>query len=362
MKNYFVRITLPLLVTSQMNAAFVEYVSDEVGEASAGAGAPRNLSGLRNTAGSLDDAWMTDATSLQASTSNSFISRIGVTPGTSMTGTSLDFGTTPSGFNLTASISLRDMTTLSGLGVAANSQGTVSGTSGTGSLQDRAIRPSDVYGAGTGGYWNEGAGAGNSRNAVLISFDAPVLGFGAWWGDVESRSDGRGEQAIWRAFDSSGAQIGGDRTFADTTSLNNNSLQFGGLGFYSGVGSMTTGLNPSAAVPPPGITDPTDRETGSTASNGGGVGAGNGTTRWVGFISDTPISQVLMIVGDDDAAHAGGTDPADLDNYGVGTSTATGNSEHLSFIGVTVFAVPEPSSVTLLGLMGLIGLTRRSRS
>jgi len=162
-------------------------------------------------------------------------------------------------------------------------------------MQDHAPKPQTLYTAGKA-YYNESSGSTSSRNALLFTFAQPIRAFGAWLGDVETRTDGNGTTALLRLLDDSGVRIGDDIQIPTSTATADQSLC-------------------GAPV------------------NDSYVGCGNRTTRWIGFVADdaTPVKQMLVIVGDDDSQ----TDGND------------GNTEHLSFIGATVALKNCPTAITL---------------
>ena len=158
------------------------------------------------------------------------------------------------------------------------------------SLQGSAPRPSSLYDSSSQpAFWNEipPSGRNNSRNAVRFTFDTPVASFGAWFGDLETRTDGNASPAYLRLLDSSGKRIGNDIAIEPTT-MNNS-------GAVSAVDQSQCG------------------------SSGSNVGCGNGSTRWIGFVDSLGgrVKQVLVIIGDDDFG----------DDAGL---------EHLSFIGADI--------------------------
>ncbi|MEM9267193.1 MAG: isopeptide-forming domain-containing fimbrial protein, partial [Cyanobacteria bacterium P01_F01_bin.13] len=168
-------------------------------------------------------------------------------------------------------------------------------------LQDNAPRPASLYddgiGAGNGhpAMWNENVGATDGPNGVLFTFSEPVRAFGAWFGDIETRTDGNGVAAYLRLLDGSGDRIGADIAIEPT-----NLIERGG----------TTVINQS--------------NCGSTATD---IGCGNRSTRWISFIDSaaTPrVTQMLLIVGDDDEGGNAGT-------------------EHISFIGANVLQASDPN-------------------
>ncbi|MEO1132255.1 MAG: hypothetical protein AAFX40_06045, partial [Cyanobacteria bacterium J06639_1] len=113
-------------------------------------------------------------------------------------------------------------------------------------------------------------------------------------GDLETRTID-GTPATLRLLDASGNRIGSDIDIEPTT--------------------LISGSNPPVAVD--------QSQCGSTATN---IGCGNSSTRWIGFVDSNTtarVKQVLVIVGDDDFGD-------------------TGNSEHLSFIGLNLAITSNP--------------------
>jgi uncharacterized repeat protein (TIGR01451 family) len=153
-------------------------------------------------------------------------------------------------------------------------------------LQANAPRPASLNNAASQPFWNENTGNNASRNAVLFTFARPVSSFGAWFGDLETRSTiANGTPAILRLLDTAGNRIGKDISI-DPTDISNG-------------GAFT----------------PLDQNT-----CGGINGCGNNSTRWVGFVDNSSIprvSKVLVIVGGDNAGE-------------------NGNLQHLSFIGADI--------------------------
>ena len=156
----------------------------------------------------------------------------------------------------------------------------------TAALQGNAPRPGSLNNAASQPFWNENTGSNTSRNAVLFTFARPVSSFGAWFGDLETRSAiANGTPAILRLLDATGNRIGKDISI-DPTDISNG-------------GAFTT----------------LDQNT-----CGGINGCGNNSTRWVGFVDNSSIprvSKVLVIVGGDNAGE-------------------NGNLQHLSFIGADI--------------------------
>ena len=61
-------------------------------------------------------------------------------------------------------------------------------------LQDCAPRPQSLYDGSRPQprFWNALYGASTDLNAVMFEFPQPVRAFGAWFGDLETRTDGHG--------------------------------------------------------------------------------------------------------------------------------------------------------------------------
>ena len=158
------------------------------------------------------------------------------------------------------------------------------------SMQDGAPKPQSLY-SRREQYYNESAGSMSDRNALLFTFSQPVLAFGAWFGDLETRTEGGGTPAIVRVFDAAGRRIGQDYEIVPST--------------------------------------PDQRRCGAPTQDDF-IGCGNATTIWIGFVADAanPVSEMLVVVGDDDTLR-------DNDD---------GNSEHLSFIGPRLALAPPPSA------------------
>jgi len=127
----------------------------------------------------------------------------------------------------------------------------------------------------------------NTANAVLFTFSTPVKAFGAWFGDVETRTSGDGNPAIVRFLDGAGNRIGSDVLIQPRT-------------------TSQTGCGDSA------------------------VGCGNQTTRWIGFTDTNAaarVKQMVVIVG-----YQGGND-------------SSWGDQRISFIGPTV-----PTTTTAAGV------------
>ncbi len=246
-----------------------EYISSEVSGSSAAA---------RSLTDNLDDTW-----------------RAAVAPQTSLSW---------SGTNTnTISNNESNLFTINGVGVGVafvnvDSSGNCTGVINTTSppqltnsltLQAGAPRPASLY-SNSSSYWTESGGLSTNRNGVLFTFSRPISAFGAWFGDLETRTNG-GTPALLRLLDVGGNRIGRDIPITPTN------ISSGG-GFVA-VDQSQCG--------------------GSTNPNG----CGNNTTRWIGFIDATArVKQALVIIGDDDST----------------AGSNNGNQESLSFIGANVIA------------------------
>jgi uncharacterized repeat protein (TIGR01451 family) len=184
-------------------------------------------------------------------------------------------------------------------------------------LQSSAPRPASLYNnTDQPGYWNEtNAGATNDgkRNAVRFTFDQPIKAFGAWFGDLETRTDGNGPPAILRLLDAAGNRIGADIVIAPNT-------------LYDAIAPDPETVNQSVC--------------GGSANTE--PGCGNQSTRWISFVDSSAVPRVkhvLVIVGDDDGA--------------VGTND--GDSEHLSFIGANVPVATSPTVLLVKRITAING-------
>lgn len=176
----------------------------------------------------------------------------------------------------------------------SSNPGTAECTTNGQTLQGAAPRPSSLVDtsataptppncSSAGGFaYSESGGTGENttRDAVEFSFSKPVLAFGAWFGDLETRTIGGGLPAIVRLY-----------------------------------GPGNTLLSDQNIVP----------STADQSLCGGSfTGCGNGTTRWLGFVADPTqaVARMVVIVGDDDAV-------------------GTGLDEGIGFIGAMVAAMPQ---------------------
>ncbi|MBH0010036.1 hypothetical protein [Salinibacterium sp. SWN1162] len=174
-------------------------------------------------------------------------------------------GTTPAGTTVSVEHTMYNtdaQVTFFGVSSAAT-QGKAQCTGGGDTLQDGAPRPTLLQGctATTGYSYGASSNSGDNadtRDGVEFRFSTGVLGFGAWFGDLETRTDGLGVPALLRLY------------LADDTLLS------------------------ESEIAPSG-----DQSLCSNSDDG----CGNESTRWVGFTADlaTPVYRMVVIVGDEDA-------------------------------------------------------------
>lgn len=137
----------------------------------------------------------------------------------------------------------------------------------------------------------EQPGRNTTINATVFTFSFPVKGFGAWFGDVETRTDGSGQPLTVRFLDASGNRIGEDV-----------------------------------------LIEPRAVQTGCGGSN---AGCGNRVTRWIGFTDSNPtarVKQMVLIIG------------------AQGTTTDV-NSQRFAFIGPTI---PVTFTAAPVGISGRV--------
>jgi hypothetical protein len=148
-------------------------------------------------------------------------------------------------------------------------------------MQQNSPKPAAIAGSD---HFTENTGDLTTRNGILFTFSEPVTSFGLWVGDVETNPFGTNAEVLAFYGDAvlSGAPIITSSPLAQQQNIGN-----------AGCGS-------SAGFP----------------------GCGNVATRWV-QITGAPFTDVLILVGDD----------------GVG---GTGNTEHLSFGGVSIGGTCSP--------------------
>lgn len=270
------------------DVAIAPYISPEV---------TRNVIATRNLVDTLDDTWRTAAGGSSSGTVQPWF-------GTNSSPSRFTYFDPSISSSVNATVQLV-LVNITGITNCAGVSNTSSSTPmlGTGiALQDASPRPASLYNlANQPAFWNQTLVYGNDgrRVAVRFTFDQPVKSFGAWFGDLETRTT-NGTPAILRLLDASGNRIGHDIAIQPTT-------------LYDG--------NP----PDPEVVD--QAQCGSSATN---IGCGNSSTRWVGFVDNNPIprvSQVLVVVGDDDL-------------------NDDGDTEILSFIGANI--IPATANPNLL--------------
>ncbi|MEM7134866.1 MAG: SdrD B-like domain-containing protein [Chloroflexota bacterium] len=129
-------------------------------------------------------------------------------------------------------------------------------------------------------------------NGIHFTFSTPVQAFGAFFGDLETSL--HGTSAFIRLLDANDELIN-DVEISSTIGLT------GGIAAEESLclESSVDGANVTAQGLQPGC--------------------GNGSTRWIGFVSDTPVAQALVVVGDNDPLPGG-----------------LGLTEKLSVMGITV--------------------------
>lgn len=193
----------------------------------------------------------------------------------------------PSGEKIYSTIKLMDLSTTdidntNSIGTPASTQGYLN-TNSTSAMQDYSPKPISWLDLP---YWTENSGSSTSgsRNALLFEFynaemnPTGINSFGAWFGDLETRSDGI--TGFTRAYDSTQNAL-----TENIVILENNGTDLNLCGDTTGVGK----------------------------------GCGNHTTRWIGFseLNEARIQKLLITVGEDDLG-------------------ADGSREHISFTGPTI--------------------------
>ncbi len=166
-------------------------------------------------------------------------------------------------------------------------------------LQDGAPRPTVIgaaafsYSENLGGF-NPSTGA---RNALLFDFNVLEDAFGAWFGDVEGRATVPADvRATVRFFDANGNRLGSDFVINET--------------------------------------DPS---------------FGNRVTRWIGFVSTTPVKSMLVIVGDNDPFTPIPPPETFYKRIFAPQLNGIGTNEHLSFVGAKFRLVQTVASVGISG-------------
>lgn len=274
LKFYFLTLTIFaififLLGSTTINATITTFISSEVAgssDSSADSNTSTTAINLRLATQNLILPWKAEADALGCSVASGLIS--GTPVGNTMSVTS-------NGVNI--SISTRNVDNTPG------TLGTIGGNiqvATADSMQDGAPRPSSLYSFGAQPpYWNDTVGSNSSRNGVLFEFPNPVRGFGAWFADLETRSD-QPTTAYMRLFNASGTQIGSDIM-----------------------------INPDSAflASHPSGNSYTQANCGGTTDSNDLIGCGNETTRFIGFwgLPTDNVSKVLVVVGDDDSGDDG---------------------------------------------------------
>lgn len=278
---------------------------------------------LRIAVDAQDDAWQTGAAAVGASEVHM------VDVPTPASGSYVDAHPTPMTFGasgVSMEVSHRQITAAQSLSNAnrsdaANSDGDVEpagyrdpytpawgSTTSSRTLQDCAPRPQSLYDGVAQPqprFWNALYGASTDLNAVVIEFPQPVRAFGAWFGDLETRTDGEGATGRVKLFDAAGDVISNEPIPTSTTDQAN------------GCGGSDTG---------------TDQ-----------LGCGNQATRWIGFTETEPtVAAMLVVVGDDDSCNPGLP-------HAVSLGDCDGNTERLSWIGATVGVAPAALTVAKNG-------------
>lgn len=213
--------------------------------------------------------------------------------------------TQPDGFQLT--ITPVDLAPTWGLqsaspatGIPAFDSVQINGSPTGCTMQDNAPRPSSAMG---GDYYVNQLHNGRGLNGLLFTFSTPVQAFGAFFGDLET-SD-RGTTAFLRLFDREGNRVT-DWPLRST------------LGLAGGIAAENA------------LCDQRSAPNAQVAAQGLAPGCGNGSTRWVGFVSATPIAQALVVVGDNDPLPGG-----------------QGLSEKLSVMAPTLLRTLPPAEVAI---------------
>ena len=211
----------------------------------------------------------------------------------------------PDGFSIT--VTPVDLSPAQGLSSGSNALGTpafsnvqMNGSPTGCTMQDNAPRPSTASG---GDFYFNQLNKLNGLNAVRFTFSSPVRAFGAFFGDLETST--RGTLAFMRLLDAGGNLIA-DVPISST------------IGITGGVAAENALCNRTNV---PGV---------DVTAQGLLPGCGNGSTRWIGFVSTTPVAQALVVVGDNDALPGG-----------------KGLTEKLSFMGPTVVRNLPPAEVTI---------------
>lgn len=211
----------------------------------------------------------------------------------------------PDGFSIT--LTSVDMAANQGYHSGSTANGTPSfadvqingGSSGC-TMQDNAPKASSAV---AGDYYLNQLNNLRGLNGIRLTFSTPVQAFGAFVGDLETSL--RGTTAFLRLLDNNGALI------ADVPIPSS-------LGLSGGIAAENTQCDTSNV---PGA---------DVVAQGLAPGCGNGSTRWIGFVSNSPVAQAVVVVGDNDPLPGG-----------------LGLTEKLSLMGVTVVRTLPTAEVSL---------------
>jgi uncharacterized repeat protein (TIGR01451 family) len=273
------------------------YISTEAGNASTAAATVNNL---RSYSDGLDDSWRIAAGGLANGTATPWF------PNGGSNTNSFIYKEPGSSTAITTTVTPLRVPLDSTMACAGGSTNISSSTVSFGdNLQDGSPRPASLFSTANPaqhpGYWSTTGTAGTNRSAVKFTFSQPVKSFGAWFGDLETRTQS-GMPAYLRLIDSSGNRIGKDIPIEPQT-------------LYDGI---SPGSNPIIS---------TINQSNCGGSSSGFVGCGNRSTRWVGFIDNVSVprvKEVLVIVGDN--------------NQDPSSSILT---QQLSFIGANYQSIPN---------------------
>ncbi len=273
------------------------YISQEV---------TRNVIATRNLTDTLDDDWRTAATG-GASQGNIVKPWFGTTnaPGSISNFTYVDPATSAT---TNTTVELVEVPIADAAPCAGQTNNSSSNPIlGTGnSLQASSPRPASLYNSNNQPvFWNQTnippSSTDNNRFAVRFTFDSPVKSFGAWFGDLETRTED-GTPAVLRLLDASGNRIGNDISITPNQISDGNSTQ--------------------------------TVDQSQCGNSGTETGCGNESTRWVGFIDNNAaprVKQVLVIVGDDDFNDNGDTEILSF----IGANVVQGNPNVLLIKRIT---------------------------
>lgn len=186
-------------------------------------------------------------------------------------------------------------------GVPSYSNVQIHGGSSGCTMQDYAPKASPITSSDL--YFNQLNNL-SGLNGIRFTFPTPVLGFGGFFGDLETSF--RGTTAFMRLLDENQTLLA-DVPIPST------------IGMTGGIAAENI------------LCDQTSVDDAQVASQGLQPGCGNGSNRWVGFISNTPVAQALVVVGDNDPLPDG-----------------QGTNEKLSAMGITVVRVLPTSEIAIV--------------